>query len=131
MSTPLPVSEAYARHPDHTITVAPHEGRVVVRFGGVVVAESERALALREASYPVALYLPFADCRVEHFRATDHTTHCPFKGDARYWTLLSEPGGESGERAENAAWGYDEPYAQVAQIAGHVAFYPNKVTIEA
>ena len=122
-------SPAYARHPDHTIDVVPHEGCVTVRFGGAVVAETDRALELHEADYPVALYLPFEDCRAEHFEETRHTTHCPFKGDARYWTLRADPNG-GGETAENAAWGYDEPFDQVAGIAGHVAFYPDRVAIE-
>ena len=132
----MTASAAYAEHPDHTIEVADHPGRVTVRFGGAVVAVSERALELREADYPAVLYLPFEDCRAEHFEPTDRSTHCPFKGDARYWTLVAGGGkgdgkeGQGGERAQNAAWGYDEPFDQVAAIAGHVAFYADKVTIE-
>ena len=117
-------SQAYAKRPDHTITVEPHAGRVTVRLGGETVAETADALELREASYPAVLYVPRADCRMEHFEATDRSTHCPFKGDARYWTLRA-----GGETAENAAWGYDEPFDQVAPIAGHVAFYADKVEI--
>ena len=140
----MPASPAFAAHPDHTIDVSPHEGRVRVRLGGAVVADTERALALREADYPVALYVPREDCRMERFEATDRSTHCPFKGDARYWTLRAGDGadgdgadgdgadgdGADGETAENAAWAYDAPFDQVAAIAGHVAFYPDRVTIE-
>lgn len=126
----MTASAAYAKHPDHTITLAPHGGRVVVRFGGVVVAETERALEMREADYPVALYVPRADCRMEHFEESGHATHCPFKGDARYWTLVAGNGRDGGERAENAAWGYDAPFDQVAEIAGYVSFYPDRVVIE-
>lgn len=119
-------SEAFAKYPNHTIAVTPHAGRVTVRFNGVVVAETERALALAEADYPVALYIPFADCVAEHFEKTAHGSHCPFKGDATYWTLSA-----NGARAENAVWGYETPFDQVAGIAGHVAFYPDKVEIAA
>lgn len=123
--TAFPHSQAYAERPDHTIAVTPHEGRVTVRFGGEVVAETDGALEMREASYPVVLYVPFADCRAELFEATEHTTHCPFKGDARYWTLRA-----GGETAENSVWGYDTPFEQVREIAGCVAFYPDRVAIE-
>ena len=125
----MPASPAFAAYPDHTIDVSPHEGRVSVRLGGAVVADTERALALREADYPVALYVPREDCRMERFEATDRSTHCPFKGNARYWTLRAGEGA-AGETAENAAWAYDRPFDQVAAIAGHVAFYPDRVTIE-
>ena len=119
-------SPAYAKHPDHTIAVTPYGGRVTVRFGGVVVAETERALVLKEADYPAAFYIPFADCAAGHFEKSDHATVCPFKGTATYWTLTA-----GGARAENAVWGYETPYDQVASIAGHVAFYPDKVEIAA
>ena len=122
----MTLSPAYAEHPDHTISVEPHSGRVVVRFGGSVVADTERALVLREASYEPAFYVPFRDCAQACFEPTERSTHCPFKGDARYWTLRA---GE--ETAENAAWGYDAPFDQVSEIEGHVAFYPDKVSIEA
>ena len=122
----MTLSPAYAEHPDHTICVEPHSGRVVVRFGGAVVADTERALVLREASYEPAFYVPFRDCAQACFEPTERSTHCPFKGDARYWTLRA---GE--ETAENAAWGYDAPFDQVSEIGGHVAFYPDKVSIEA
>ena len=122
----MTLSPTYTEHPEHTICVEPHSGRVVVRFGGTVVADTQRALVLREASYDPVLYVPFADCAQERFEPMERSTHCPFKGDARYWTLRA-----GGEAAENAAWGYDEPFDQVSEIGGHVAFYPDRVSIEA
>ncbi|HEY0300340.1 MAG TPA: DUF427 domain-containing protein, partial [Rhizomicrobium sp.] len=68
--------------PDHPITIAPVQGRVVVRFAGTVVADSVAALELREASYPPVLYIPRADARLAHYARTAHGTHCPYKGDA-------------------------------------------------
>lgn len=119
-------SPAYAAHPGHTITVTPHDGEVTVRFNGAVVARTVRALRLQEASYPPVLYIPFTDCLTSHFQRTGHSTACPFKGMASYWTLAA-----NGARAENAVWGYETPFDEVASIAGHVAFYPDKVAFEA
>jgi uncharacterized protein (DUF427 family) len=119
-------STAYATNPGHKITVSPFVGRVVVTFKGAVVADTIRALSLREASYPATLYIPRDDCKMVHFIETDLTTKCPFKGTARYWTLSSKDG-----TSENAVWGYDKPFDQVAEIDGHVAFYPDRVDIRA
>lgn len=119
-------SPAFAANPGHTITVAPHDGHVTVRFNGTVVAETDRALSLKEANYPAVLYIPLDDCSPDHFQKTSHQTKCPFKGTASYWTLSA-----GGKSAENAVWGYMEPFDQVAEIAGHVAFYPDKVEMVA
>ena len=118
-------STAYAANPGHKISVTPFDRRVVVTFNGVVVADTLRALSLKEASYPATLYVPRADCTMAHFIGSDRTTKCPFKGTARYWSLTTENG-----NAGNAVWGYDDPFYQVAGIAGHVAFYPDRVDIQ-
>lgn len=112
--------------PDHPIEISPFGGRVRVHFGAALVADSAHALVLEEATYPAVFYIPRADARMEHFEPTDHATHCPYKGDASYFTLAA-----GGERAENAVWSYVDPYPAVSEIAGHLAFYPNKVEIEA
>lgn len=104
--------------PDHPITVAPTAGRVVVKAGGKVIADTRAALTLREASYPPVQYIPRADADMSLLTRSDHTTHCPYKGDASYYSL---PG------AENAVWTYETPYPAVAGIVGHLAFYPNRV----
>lgn len=111
--------------PDHPIAIAPTKGRVVVRFAGEVVAESDRALTLKEANYPPVQYVPRADARLAHFTRTAHATYCPYKGDCTYFSLKSERGS-----VENAVWSYEQPYEAVRQIAGHLAFYPDKVEIE-
>lgn len=108
--------------PDHPITIAPTGGRVVVRAGGRVVADSLSALTLTEGSYPPVQYIPRGDVDMTLLVATDHTTHCPYKGDASYFSI---PAG--GDRAANAVWSYETPHDAVARIAGHVAFYPNRV----
>lgn len=108
--------------PDHPITIEPAGRRVVVRAGGKVVADSRAALTLREASYPPVHYIPRADVDMALLTPTSHSTHCPYKGDASYFSI---PAG--GERAVNAVWSYEGPHPAVAAIAGHVAFYPSRV----
>jgi uncharacterized protein (DUF427 family) len=110
--------------PDHPISIAPEPRRVTVRFAGQIVAETRRALALEEASYPPVLYIPREDARMAHFVASEKRTYCPYKGDCGYFTLRA-----GGETAEDAVWSYERPYAAVRPIAGHLAFYPDKVEI--
>jgi uncharacterized protein (DUF427 family) len=110
--------------PDHPITVEPTGGRVVVRAGGQVIAESTRALTLREADYPPVQYLPLDDVTAGALRPTDSRTYCPYKGDASYYALAAD-----GEEAADAVWTYVEPYPAVGEIAGHVAFYPQHVEL--
>ena len=108
--------------PDHPITVTPNPGRVVVKVAGKVVADSRNALTLREASYPPVQYIPRKDVDMAALRRTDHASHCPYKGDAAYYSI---PAG--GERTVNAVWTYETPYDAVAGIKDHVAFYPDRV----
>ena len=106
----------------HPITITPAAGRVRVIAGGQIVAESARALSLHEASYPPVLYIPREDVRMDLMARTDHRTHCPYKGDASYFSVNA-----TDRIRENAAWTYETPFAGVAQIGGHLAFYPHRV----
>lgn len=108
--------------PDHPITVMPAPNRVRVIFNGRVVASSARVLELREASYPPVLYIPRDDAEMTLFVPSDHRTHCPYKGDAGYFSLAVD-----GRRSENAVWTYEAPHPAVAAIRGHLAFYPDRV----
>jgi len=108
--------------PDHPITITPNPRRVRVSFGGRVVAETSRALTLKEASYPAVQYVPREDADMSLFARTDHGTHCPYKGDASYYSLKVD-----GRTAENAVWSYEEPFPAMADIKGYLAFYPNRV----
>jgi uncharacterized protein (DUF427 family) len=110
--------------PQHPITVEPAPGRVTVQVAGTPVADTSSALALQEANYPVVYYVPLADVRSEVLKPSYHTTYCPYKGDASYYSLAT-PNGE----VADAVWYYAEPYSAVAEIGGHVAFYANKVDI--
>ena len=111
-------------HPDHPISIALNPKRVVVRIGDVVIADTRNALELREAAYPPIQYIPRSDVDMAQLATSSHTTYCPYKGDAGYFSinLLYETG-------VNAVWTYEAPYPAVADISEHLAFYPNKVSI--
>lgn len=106
---------------DHPITIAPTGRRVTVRVGGAVVAQSDDAVTLQEASYPPVHYLPLADVDAGALAASATTTYCPYKGDASYFDVNGVP---------DVIWTYRQPYPAVAQIAGRVAFYPDKAEVE-
>ncbi len=112
--------------PDHPITVGRRQTRVVVRSQGRVIADTTSALVLQEADYPEVLYLPLADVDRSLLRPTDTSTYCPYKGDCSYFTIIS-PDGD----IEDAVWTYEKPYPEVAAIADHVAFYPDRVDVSA
>jgi uncharacterized protein (DUF427 family) len=108
--------------PDHPITIVPHANRVRVIFEGRTIVDTTRALSLREASYKPVLYVPREDAQIDLFERTDRSTHCPYKGDASYYSLRV---GEN--RSANAAWSYEQPYPAMGQIAGYLAFNPDRV----
>jgi uncharacterized protein (DUF427 family) len=110
--------------PDHPITIVPNPQRVRVIFNGCVVAETNRALTLKEASLRPVQYVPREDADMELFVRTGHATHCPYKGEAAYYSLNVD-----GHRAENAVWTYEEPYPAVAEIKDRLAFYPDRVDL--
>jgi uncharacterized protein (DUF427 family) len=102
----------------HTITVEPEDVHVRVVRDGQVLAESTRPLVLRETGYPARYYLPPQDVRTELLTPSDSTTHCPFKGDASYWSRADAP---------DLAWAYPEPKPDVAAIKDHFCFYDTEV----
>lgn len=108
--------------PDHPITITPTPQRVRVLLGGQVVAETTRAVTLQEANYPAVHYIPREDAQMALFEKTTRSTHCPYKGDASYYSIAA-----GGRRAENAVWSYETPFPAMAAIEGHLAFYPDRV----
>lgn len=108
--------------PDHPITIEPTASRVVVKVAGKTVVDTRRALTLCEANYPPVFYVPREDADMALLARTDHSTYCPYKGDASYYSIT--PGGE---RSINAIWTYEAPHDAVAQIKNHLAFYPDRV----
>ncbi|MDB6087406.1 MAG: hypothetical protein JWN85_190 [Gammaproteobacteria bacterium] len=112
--------------PEHPITIERSSAHIVVSVAGSVIADSRDSLTLREAAYPAVHYVPRKDVDMSLLERTEHNTYCPYKGDCSYYSI---PGG--GARAVNAVWTYEAPFAAVAEIKDHLAFYPNRVdTIE-
>ncbi|TPI38547.1 DUF427 domain-containing protein [Mesorhizobium sp. B3-1-9] len=123
LANPAP---GFQRNPDKAITVEPYRGSVIVRAGDTVIGRSTRAKVLSEPPYADAFYIPFDDIDFSKLAATEHSTHCPYKGDASYWSVR-----EAGDVGENAMWAYETPFDEMAEIRNHGAFYTSKVTVEA
>jgi len=108
--------------PDHPITIEPVGHRISVTVAGQIVADSDRALTLCEAGYAPVYYFPPEDVDFALLVPTDHTSWCPYKGEADYHSV---PAG--GERSVNAAWRYLKAFPAVAPITGYIAFYRDRV----
>jgi uncharacterized protein (DUF427 family) len=104
---------------DYEIRIEPHPKPLRLTFNGALIAATTRALVLHETRMRPRLYIPWSDVRTQFLAKTDHRTHCPFKGDASYWSVEVD-----GERADNAAWAYEQPSADVAVLQGYVSFFP-------
>ncbi len=109
---------------EHPIDIERAGQRVTVKIDGHLIAQTENALELREAKYPPVFYIPRADVRMERLERAEHTTYCPFKGDANYYNVPA-----LGKRGRHAVWTYETPYPAVAAIEEHLAFYPDRVEI--
>ena len=108
---------------DYQIRFEPSARRVRVEFSGAWVADSQHALILHETRQPPAYYFPREDVRTALLEKSEHVTHCPFKGNASYWTLKA-----GAAVAKNAAWSYDEPYDDARRIKEYLSFYPERVS---
>lgn len=111
--------------PDHPISITANPNGVRISAAGKVIAETRRALTLQEASYPPVHYIPREDADMSLLEKTMRVTHCPYKGDASYFSIVA-----GGEPQPNAVWSYEEPFPAMAEITGYLAFYPQKVQIE-
>jgi uncharacterized protein (DUF427 family) len=99
---------------------------VRVTFKGEAVADTREAVELHESVgegkktvAPVVYYIPRKDVKMERLERTTHSTHCPFKGDASYFSFKGGP--------QNAVWSYERPYDEMSAIKDHLAFYPDKI----
>ncbi|MEM8658323.1 MAG: DUF427 domain-containing protein [Pseudomonadota bacterium] len=109
-----------------TLTITPAAGTCVVRAAGAVIGESTRALELREAGHDPVIYFPREDIEMAFLDPSDHSTHCPRKGDASYFSIVAKSG-----TIPNAVWSYENPIEAAAKIAGYLAFYTGeKVAVE-
>jgi len=107
---------------DYAITIVPSPNPIVVTLAGRVIADTARALVLRETSHAPVLYIPRKDVDMTLLTRSDHATYCPYKGDCAYYSVRV-----GGQRSVNAAWSYEAPFAAVAAIKDHLAFYPDRV----
>ncbi|MEQ8349047.1 MAG: DUF427 domain-containing protein [Sneathiellaceae bacterium] len=112
----------YEKDPAHKVEISPSNKRVRAVLNGIAIADTTNALVMEESGYPPVYYIPLTDIRMELATETEHHTHCPFKGEASYWSFAA-----IGVSAENAAWGYKMPFDEVRGLKGHLAFYPAKV----
>ena len=108
--------------PDHPSSIEANPSRIVVKDGGKIIADTSAALTLREASYPPVQYIPRRDIDMAALTRSEHTTYCPYKGVASYYSI---PAG--GDRSVNAVWTYEAPFEAMAQIKDYVAFYPDRI----
>ena len=115
----------FANHPGYKIKLTPVDRQMRVWLGCAAVADSSHVLVMREGDYPPVYYFPRADVNMDLLTATDRGSHCPFKGDASYWTI------EAGDRhEENVAWSYESPFDEMLEIASMIAFYQDRVKLE-
>lgn len=111
----------FKKRPEHRISVAPAGARVRVLLDGAPLADTREALAMKEGDYPVVYYVPRKDVKMERLERSAHSTHCPFKGDASYFSFK---GG-----ARDAVWSYEQPFDEMLAIKDFLAFYPGKADI--
>jgi len=116
-------SPGAARYPDHQLRIAPLTNRVTAESGATVLATSTAALLVSESGHPPVVYFPHQDVRLENLFATDSKSTCPFKGEAGYFALADDPQGQ------DVAWTYPAVYDEVAELAGYIAFYEERVQV--
>ena len=115
----------FKKYPEHRVETRPASAHVRVTYKGEVIADTREALEMHESRSsssvlaPVVYYIPRKDVKMDKLVRTEHHSHCPFKGDASYFSLANGP--------ENAVWSYEKPYDELTAIKNLLAFYPNKV----
>ena len=119
----------FRKYPKHHVETRPSTAHVRVMYEGEVIAETRDAVEMLESAgegkkavAPVVYYIPRKDVRMDRLARSNHGTHCPFKGDASYFSVMGGP--------ENAAWSYEAPYDEMLAIKERLAFYPDKFAIE-
>ena len=112
----------YAKYPDYRVDLEPNSERIRVSIAGETIADSSRTLEVLETKHDPVVYFPREDVRFELLEATDHSSFCPFKGEASYWSARVN------DRVEdNVVWGYEEPFEEVSALKDYVSFYPDRV----
>ena len=114
------LESGFVDHPDHKIDIEPAKGVVTVTVGGRTLLKTANALVLREADYAPVYYFPQEEIDNAALKSSDHSTWCPFKGAAGYFSLVAE----DGDVLENAIWSYEDPFEEIAAIKGYLGFMP-------
>ena len=112
----------FKQRPEHRIVTNPAGSRVQVKLHGEVIADTRDAIRMEEGAYPPVYYFPRKDVKMDRLVRSSHHTHCPFKGDASYYSLK--------DGAENAVWSYEHPFDEMQVLKERLAFYPDKVEID-
>ena len=118
----------FKKYPGHRVSTNPSSVHVKVMLGGEVIADTRDAVELHESMSssselsPVVYYIPRKDVKMDRLARTAHSTHCPFKGDASYFSVVNGP--------ENAVWSYESPYDEMLAIKERLAFYADKFEIK-
>ncbi|MEM8769711.1 MAG: DUF427 domain-containing protein [Pseudomonadota bacterium] len=115
----------FEKHPNYDVSISPSDARLRVLVGDTVLATTERALTVTETRHRPVWYLPMEDVDQARLTATEHSTYCPFKGHASYWSVDGGAG-----NLENVIWGYEDPYLECEPLKGYVSFYTDRVTLE-
>ena len=119
----------FKKYPQHRVETRPASAHVRVTYQGEVIADTRDAVELHESVgegkktvAPVVYYIPRKDVKMDRLVRSSHRTHCPFKGDASYFSVA--------DGAENAVWSYETPYDEMLAIKERLAFYPDKFQVE-
>jgi uncharacterized protein (DUF427 family) len=113
----------YADRHDYRVDILRRRNTVTARYKDQELARSERTLLIDEQNHGLVFYFPRTDVDMSQLVAVERVSHCPYKGVARYWAF------KDGDRESPIAWSYDEPYPEVSQLAGNIAFYQDRVTV--
>ena len=116
---------AWDRYPGYRIDLLPCQSTGKVSYQGKVIAQSNACLLVKESEHDARLYFPESDVHWEFFETSQHQTHCPFKGDASYWSFRTQD-----EVVENVVWAYRAPFPEVGGLKGYVSFYTDKLKVE-
>lgn len=116
----------FLKYPNYQVVIAPSSARVRARVDNAVIADTRQALKVEETRHAPVWYLPLSAVDPDVIEPSSTRTHCPFKGDASYWNLHA-----AGKTLPDAMWAYPTPFDECRALAGYVAFYPDRVTVEA
>lgn len=123
---PVLSSEAapgFKKYPDHKVTIQPSHSRIRVLAGQKSIADSTRSLLVEESRHGSVYYLPKEDVAMDLLQSSNTSTYCPFKGHASYWSIVDDPA------LQDSVWSYENPYRECADIAGYLAFYPDRLSV--